>query len=391
MRFKQDLKHVKSPVCSTLARRLHTCQWLAREEEKMNRFIGIVCAGLLFCVAAPPLAQANSILTAAAGVCAPIDQQCGTLLRPESPPFSSNTSQTLDGSTATTSFTLSRPTIGSTDPTLQNPFSLTSMNAFAAADSGGLRASAAASSQAFVPGGQIGCGSTCVAGANDGIASFAFASLFLDDVVISGPAATSIPVSLNLSLNGTIDTHTVASVASQNATSSIAGNDLQVAGFCGGSGEFSQSSFNGNTTSITSSGVLTGFLGTGTLGVTTPTCSEPVGTPFGVSLAMLTQSSAGIQASSDLGNNSTGAPPQDLNVLAHSLTDFSHTLSFATSGPVFNLPAGYTINSVSGNIVNNQFVGGVPPISTVPEPGSLLLLGTGLLGMAGAARRKWLG
>jgi hypothetical protein len=35
----------------------------------------------------------------------------------------------------------------------------------------------------------------------------------------------------------------------------------------------------------------------------------------------------------------------------------THTFGFSSSGPVFNLPDGYTVNSVSGNIVDNHYVG----------------------------------
>jgi hypothetical protein len=41
---------------------------------------------------------------------------------------------------------------------------------------------------------------------------------------------------------------------------------------------------------------------------------------------------------------------------ASAVVDFLDGMSFPTTGPVFILPAGYTANSVSGNIVDNLFV-----------------------------------
>ena len=40
--------------------------------------------------------------------------------------------------------------------------------------------------------------------------------------------------------------------------------------------------------------------------------------------------------------------------------DFSHTFTFALSGPVFNLPTGYTAGSPDAHIVGNQVVASVP-------------------------------
>ncbi len=51
-----------------------------------------------------------------------------------------------------------------------------------------------------------------------------------------------------------------------------------------------------------------------------------------------------------------------------SRADFANTLAFAPGMPVFNLPAGYTANSVGGHVVNNVFL---PP--AVPEPSGCVL------------------
>jgi hypothetical protein len=49
-----------------------------------------------------------------------------------------------------------------------------------------------------------------------------------------------------------------------------------------------------------------------------------------------------------------------------------NSFSFSRSGPVFDLPAGWTANSVDGTIVNNVFI---------PEPSTALLVLAGLVGL----------
>ncbi len=65
---------------------------------------------------------------------------------------------------------------------------------------------------------------------------------------------------------------------------------------------------------------------------------------------------------------------------------YTHSLSLPVSDSVFILPDGYTANSVDAGITNNRWVGFQEPPTTIPEPASMFLLGSGLLGFA--ARRQ---
>ena len=79
--------------------------------------------------------------------------------------------------------------------------------------------------------------------------------------------------------------------------------------------------------------------------------------------------SISVTVSAEAGQN--GSPS---GIASFANANFSHTVGFARDRPVFDLPEGWTVNSVSANIVNNYWV---PP---VPEPSSVLL---GLFAVAG--------
>ena len=254
---------------------------------------------------------------------------------------------------ATATFDYSQPTTFGTG--------IASTTDFAAASSNGVRASSSATVSAFsndVPGSQQING--------DALARATY------NVTISGPDAT-IPVSLNLRLDGTFDALTRAvpddpndgqlAIAQVAVTATIAGSPFK--------GLFQERSDNGHITFF-GSGILSHF-GIGDPIVTPPLSLNIFNGSDDIPVTLQLEAVSVALA---------GASTPDIDLLAHGLSDFSHTLTFPSSGPVFNVPAGYTVDSVDADIVNDSFTGA----SAVPEPATLSLLGAGL--MAVLARRR---
>lgn len=204
----------------------------------------------------------------------------------------------------------------------------------------------------------------------------AAARFVISDLVISGPGEGFVDGSLNLDLSGSLGMN-----LGPTPGSAVVGSYVQVNGALADSAFFGVvNPCVGNCGGFPpyyAAGILASVAGTvngAAIGGTfpTPTISLPMNTPFTLSLAL----EVGVNAFSE----GTSA-----------FSDFLSTLTFATAGPVFNLPDGLTINSVDGGIVNNRFGSSGPDPDPdpqpVPEPASLLLLGTGMLTAAGCRRR----
>ena len=211
-------------------------------------------------------------------------------------------------------------------------------------------------------------------GPNASISLGGTASFADEDVVITGPSGST-ATSLNLSLHGSLGTGenggfglsyagVIVGVTMADPESSVSGS---------GSFYFRFNALNGPpgfpfmpTLSSQGSGMLAN-LQSSSGDFVTPSISVSNGEHVLIGLS--------------LGFDLTcGSAPPSSAVSCGASADYSNTFGFSQSGPVFNLPAGWTANSADGRIVANSF-------ASAPEPFVTPLALLSCLGLASVRRR----
>src|SRR5258706_7408404 len=221
----------------------------------------------------------------------------------------------------------------------------------------------AGSSVALTSTGNLGAAATA-GGSSSGI-GFSGLSVYKNTVTFSGPGGGTIPVGINLHLSGTQDAVggaeatliarallngvIVGSIGLRNTSgtpSCVIGDALSIAMFTGLGA--CDSDYNATLAS----------------GLTLVPLNIPI--PFQLDLSAM-------------------AVAIDFTGFTRSL--FDTTFGFVTGGPLFNLPAGFTANSPTSFIFNNQFFPSGQPPANVPEPSSMLLISSAL-GLFAMSRRR---
>lgn len=173
----------------------------------------------------------------------------------------------------------------------------------------------------------------------------------LDDLVISGPSGSDgqpVNISFNIAVSGTL----TAGASPDTGMGSEAVFNVSSPFFFVGELHTSSSGF------FSATGILSSIAGPGAIDtvVTTPSETVVVGTPFSFSLSMAAASFAGCYDFGCSAGDSMGS------------SDFAQTVGFPCTTQVANLPDGFTLNSVSGLIVDNQFQG--CPVPTIGSSGT---------------------
>lgn len=328
--------------------------------------LGLICAfGALLAFAAPPTAHAGVIYSASAGQC---------------------DNQSASGAICGQTDTRAPPTSADTSTAIGN----------AIAGPSGIGSSAQAN-------GSVPAGISTAVPQGPGMASSA--TLTLDDVIISavgGSSATSIDASLNVGAHYSIFLQSNAvsgvnfgqysqtsgsstlAVSAYNADFSVFySNKVLLGRTVDSTGQVALNfSISGDFPGVTEQQLLDGIL----LG--TPFFAVPIGTPItlGLSISTLAGLTLSVPSTCNVPPCTLGQVPTASGGIEISAID---TFGFPTDGPVFDLPDGFTANSLSGLIVDNRWV--IPssgPVNSVAEPPTSALFGAALLGIPMLRRRR---
>ncbi|CAN5790722.1 hypothetical protein BH11PLA1_BH11PLA1_16340 [soil metagenome] len=206
----------------------------------------------------------------------------------------------------------------------------------------------------------------------DFLRSLGVATAHWSDVVLTGPAGSTgmQPLSMNFSvdggINGLFSTATNPGDVSYGAFCNVI-FQINVNGSFAVGGALTVSNQRSGPLSVAlATGVFANFNVTGgAFSGATASVMVPINTPFAVEMILSTETRV------DMPGGGSG-------VFALNC-DFSDTGMISTSGPAFNVPAGFTVNSGEANVTNNAF-------TFVPAPGSAAALC--MLGVLAVRRRR---
>lgn len=255
-----------------------------------------------------------------------------------------------------------------------SPAATATARSTASAEAGPLGIRLSASSGLFVSGATTGQGTST---------AHAYADVTYNDFLISGPGTTPVSSLLNLHISGSMLGFASPDGAGP-LTTNIANGvgdiffQIDVNGAYAGSGQAFYAANRGEIVAVDlleaghfDDGDIDAFISS--LGFTVP-----VGQVFSVRIQAFANGNTVLSIA--------GTPADEHDTVsanAQGFSNFGSTIRFAHAGPVFDLPEGYTVNSPSAGIVDNQLV--------VPEPATWSLVAVGaiaLLARRGSGSRK---